>query len=221
MSTTPARTPRLPLIVVILGGLAAIVAASVAVAPRPAPAFVGTTFTDTAAAPPFALTDHDGRPATLQSFRGQPLIVFFGYTHCPDVCPLTLAKLNAAADGLGKRGRDLRIALVTMDPARDTPSVLKAYAARFGPRVVGLTGDSAALARAAAGYGAYATFPDTAASASAHAGHEAHGAARRPAAMSHSRGIYGIDRAGNLQVIISDTATPDEVEHDLALLLKM
>ncbi|HEX2076748.1 MAG TPA: SCO family protein [Longimicrobium sp.] len=216
-----AGAPRLALWTCVAVMAALVVTAGVAVAPRPMPRFHGTTYTEVAPAAEFALVDHDGRPVSLQSYRGAPVLLFFGYTHCPDVCPLTLDRLTRALKSVGGRARDVRILLVTLDPARDTPAALKAYASRFGPAVTGLTGDSAALAKAWAGYGAYVT---TAAARPASAAGHAH-AADQPVPTAtktvHSSVVYGIDRRGNLQVVISDTATPEQVADDVRTLARL
>lgn len=177
-----------------------------------APTFHGTTYDDHAPAPDFALVDHEGRSVTLASYRGHPVLLFFGYTHCPDICPLTLARLQRSVRALGGRGEDVRVLLVTNDPRRDTPAVLREYVSRFGPQVVGLTGDSAAVARAMAGYGAY-TMPGA-------APHAEHGAAR-PAAMGHTAQVFGIDRQGRLQVVISEGAREEWLDDDVRTLAKL
>jgi cytochrome oxidase Cu insertion factor (SCO1/SenC/PrrC family) len=200
-----------------------VVAAAVAAAPRPAPRFEGTTYTEVLPAAEFALADHDGRPVSLRSYRGAPVLLFFGYTHCPDVCPLTLDKLTRALRTGGRRTRDVRILLVTLDPERDTPAALKAYAARFGPAVVGLTGDSAALARAWRGYGAYTAEVPVQPAVHGHGAHASPPPAGVAAAMKtvHSGAVYGIDRRGNLQVVISDAATVEQVVHDVRILARL
>ena len=177
-----------------------------------AAAFHGTTYEDTGPAPDFALTDHTGREVTLASFRGHPVLLFFGYTHCPDICPLTLARLQRSVRALGSRGEDVRVLLVTNDPARDTPPVLKAYVARFGPQVVGLTGDSASVARAMAGYGAY-TLPS---GAGAHGDH-----APKTPAIPHSAVVYGIDRQGRLQVVMSEGTKQEWLDDDVKALARL
>ncbi|HEU0301851.1 MAG TPA: SCO family protein [Longimicrobium sp.] len=216
-----AGAPRLALWTCVAGMAALVVAAGVAIAPRPVPRFHGTTYTEVAPAAEFALVDHDGRPVSLRSYRGAPVLLFFGYTHCPDVCPLTLDRLTRALRAAGGGARDVRILLVTLDPARDTPAALKAYASRFGPAVTGLTGDSVSLATAWAGYGAYATTV-AARTAHAHGAHRADESAPAPAATKtvHSSVVYGIDRSGNLQVVISDTATPEQIADDVRTLAR-
>ena len=89
---------------------------------------------------PFRLTSADGRTVTDQSFRGRYVLVYFGYTACQDVCPLTLGAVAAALDELGARGGRVQPLFVTVDPRRDTPEVLRQYVASFSPRLIGLTG---------------------------------------------------------------------------------
>jgi protein SCO1/2 len=108
---------------------------------------------------PFALVDQDGRPTTDKSFAGRYRAIYFGYSFCPDVCPTTLQTLMqgyrsfaAASPALAAR---LAPVFITVDPDRDTPAVLKAYVAAFGPQLVGLTGSPAAIATAAKAYGVY------------------------------------------------------------------
>src|SRR5215211_5417131 len=91
------------------------------------PAFHGTTYDEVTPAPPFELVDHTGRRVTLDDYRGKAVLLFFGFTHCPDVCPLTLAKLARVTDGLGRRADDVQVLLATVDPARDTPAALAEY----------------------------------------------------------------------------------------------
>jgi len=90
-------------------------------------------------APDFTLTDQTGRPFTLSAQRGVPVVLFFGYTHCPDTCPTTLAKLAQAVRS-SAAPRDVRVAFVTVDPARDSPNALARYLHVFDPRFTGLTG---------------------------------------------------------------------------------
>jgi protein SCO1/2 len=96
-------------------------------------------------APDFTLTDQDGQPYTLSQHTGRPVAVFFGYAHCPDVCPTTLAALAGAKRKLGAAGATFDVVLVTVDPKRDTPAVLKRYVHLFDPAFIGLTGSEAQL----------------------------------------------------------------------------
>jgi protein SCO1 len=101
---------------------------------------------------PLTLLDHTGKPFTRESLNGQPSLVFFGFTHCPDVCPSTLATLAQVKKAANIS--DLRVILVTVDPARDTPEALSMYVNAFDPQFVGLTGDEAGISKAAAAFGA-------------------------------------------------------------------
>jgi protein SCO1/2 len=216
MAENRAWTQRLALGTVVVAAVAILVATGIAVAPRTAPAFHGTTYTEVAPAAQFSLVDQDGRHVSLDSYRGKPVLLFFGYTRCPDVCPTTLNKLTKAMKDAGSDARDIQVLLITLDPANDTPATLRKYTGHFGPAVVGLTGDSAALATARQGYGAYVE--QVAATAPAHGGHGGHAAPPAGVKSVHSSVVYGIDRRGNLQVVISDSATPDEVRDDIRTL---
>ncbi len=101
---------------------------------------------------PFELVDHDGRRRTDRDFRGAFLLVFFGYTHCPDICPTGLQTMADALDLLGPLGKRVRPVFITVDPARDTPAQLKDYVASFHPRLIGLTGTEGRIAAAARAY---------------------------------------------------------------------
>ena len=98
-----------------------------------------------AAAPDFTLTDQDGRPYTLSAHRGHAVALFFGYAHCTDICPTTLADLARAKRSLGAAGASVDVVFVTVDAARDTPAALKRYVRAFDPAFVGLTGSAAQL----------------------------------------------------------------------------
>ena len=105
---------------------------------------------------PFRLTDQDGKPITEQDLKGRPFLVFFGFTHCPDVCPTTLFQISEILKAAGQKGRPLRALFISVDPERDRPEVLKSYLASFDPRITGLTGDPAAVEAAVKAYRAYA-----------------------------------------------------------------
>jgi cytochrome oxidase Cu insertion factor (SCO1/SenC/PrrC family) len=104
---------------------------------------------------PFRLSDQDGQVRTDADFRGQFLLVFFGYTNCPDTCPTTLQTITTAMDKLGPDAVKVTPIFITVDPERDTPAVLKAYAANFTPRLVALTGSAGDIAAAAKVYRIY------------------------------------------------------------------
>jgi len=97
----------------------------------------------------FTLTDHTGKTRVLADFRGKVVVMFFGYTRCPDVCPTTLAELKAVKDQLGKDGERVQVLFVTVDPERDTRQLLANYVPAFDPSFLGLYGDAAATAKVA------------------------------------------------------------------------
>jgi protein SCO1/2 len=107
------------------------------------------------AAPDFTLTDQGGRPFRLSALRGHTVALFFGYTHCPDVCPTTLAALARAKRKLGAAGARFDVVFVTVDPRRDTPAVVGRYVKLFDPSFIGLSGTDAALAPIYAEYKVY------------------------------------------------------------------
>jgi len=104
---------------------------------------------------PFALTDQNGVRRTDADFRGKLMLVYFGFTYCPDICPTDLQQMALAVDQLGPAGGTVQPVFITVDPARDTVEHLKDYMALFHPRFVGLTGDAAAIRQAARAYRVY------------------------------------------------------------------
>jgi protein SCO1/2 len=104
---------------------------------------------------PFALTDQNGARRTDADFRGKLMLVYFGFTFCPDVCPTDLLQISLAIDQLGPAGEMVQPVFITVDPARDTPAHLKNYMPVFHPRFVGLTGDAGAIREAARAYRVY------------------------------------------------------------------
>lgn len=104
---------------------------------------------------PFTLTDQDGKQRRDTDFKGQFMLVYFGYTYCPDVCPTELNQMSLALEELGKDADNVRPIFITIDPERDTPARLKEYAENFHPRLVALTGDAKAIKDVAKAYRAY------------------------------------------------------------------
>ncbi len=94
---------------------------------------------------PFRLVAGDGRVVTDRDFPGQALLIYFGYTNCPDVCPLTLRRMAEAIDQLGAEGTRVQPLFITVDPTRDTPDVMRRYTAAISPRLIGLTGGDDAI----------------------------------------------------------------------------
>ncbi|HME25252.1 MAG TPA: SCO family protein [Acetobacteraceae bacterium] len=112
-----------------------------------------------AAAPPpggpFTLQDGDGKPVSDRDFRGKYMLVYFGYTFCPDACPTTLNAVADALDRLGAKADQIQAIFITVDPKRDTPAVMKQYVAAFTPRLIGLTGSLEQIAQVAEEYRVY------------------------------------------------------------------
>ena len=114
---------------------------------------VGTGTPDIGA--PFTLIDQDGKPRSSRGFAGKYMLIYFGYTYCPDVCPTTLALMGDAIGRLGPKGAQVVPVFITVDPERDTPAQLKSYLKSFGPNFVGFTGDVKSVAKVAADYRVY------------------------------------------------------------------
>jgi protein SCO1/2 len=104
---------------------------------------------------PFSLTDHTGRRVSEKDYLGKYMLVFFGFTYCPDVCPTELQVMSAALDELGPDGNVIQPIFVSIDPERDTPEVIKQYVENFHPRLVGLTGSAEEIAAIARAYRVY------------------------------------------------------------------
>src|SRR6185436_19773724 len=104
---------------------------------------------------PFRLWDQNGHPVSDADLKGEPYLVFFGFTHCPDVCPTTLLEVSNVLDKLGADASKLRALFITVDPERDQPAGLRDYLSSFNPRLIGLTGDLAAVTAVARAYHVY------------------------------------------------------------------
>ena len=147
------RTRRLaaPIAAFLFGLVALGVAAYVTLAPetprRQASSAIGGSF---------ALVDGEGRTVTETDFKGTPFLVFFGFTHCPDICPTKLAELSEVFTKLGRKGAKVRALFVTVDPERDTPAVMKSYVSSFDDRIVGLTGDRVEIDKVIKAYRVFA-----------------------------------------------------------------
>jgi protein SCO1/2 len=128
----------LPLIAFLFGVIALGIAVYVVFAPDPLQQ-------QGAVGGPFSLVDQNGGTVTQAALENGPSLVFFGFTHCPDICPTTLFEVSRIYDALGSKADRLKTFFVTVDPERDTPDLLKSYLSSFDPRIVGLTGDRAAI----------------------------------------------------------------------------
>lgn len=154
-----------------------------------------------------ALTDHDGRQVTLDTFKGKVVVLFFGYTHCPDVCPTTLSDMSQAIKSLPPEDAGkIQVLFVTVDPERDTPDILKAYVPYFNPGFLGLYGSKEQVAQAAREFRVV------------YRKHVEPGATDY--LVDHSAGSYVLDTSGRLRVYLPFAMKPADVAHDLAVLLK-
>ena len=147
----------------------------------------------------FSLIDQNGVRRTEKDFAGKPMLVFFGYTHCPDVCPTTLALMSAALERMGPDAKRLTPVMITVDPKHDTPESMKAYLASFGPEFVGLTGTEDEIAAAAKAYKVYYKPADVDAGE----------------VLVHSSVIYLMDGKGAFLSHYSVETPPDEMARDL------
>jgi protein SCO1/2 len=169
-----------------------------------APRFKLTDITGAGFGKRLELNDQDGKPRTLAEFRGKVVAVFFGFTHCPDVCPTTLAEMAQVKKALGPDGNRFQVLFVTVDPERDTPAVLKQYVPAFDPSFIGLTGDADAIARAAKEFKIfYQKQPQKGGGYS----------------MDHSAGTYVLDREGRPRLFAQYGQGAEAILHDVRLLL--
>ena len=154
----------------------------------------------------FTLRDHNGKERTLADFRGKAVVVFFGYTQCPDVCPTTLAALAEAMKRLGPDADRVQVVFITVDPERDTPDLLSKYVPAFDPRFLGLRGDAEQTARTAKEFKIlYQKQP---------------GSSSGSYTMDHSAGTFIFDPQGRLRLYVGLAQGPDVFTHDLRELLK-
>ena len=170
-----------------------------------APKFNNTDITGAGYGKELSLTDQNGRPRTLADFRGKVVVLFFGYTHCPDVCPTTLAELSQVMKMLGSDADRVQVLFVTVDPERDTPAVLSQYVTAFDPRFLGLSGDAAATRRAAKEFKVF---------------YEKHkGPAPGEYSVDHSAGTYVIDPEGRLRLFVGYGKPGADLAQDIRTLL--
>jgi len=168
-------------------------------------AFQNTDVTGLDYAKGFALTDHTGKPRTLADFKGKVVVVFFGYTQCPDVCPTTMAEMASVMQKLGPLADQVQVLFITLDPERDTQQLLASYVPAFDKRFIGLRGTPGQTAKTAREFKVfYAKVP---------------GADPNSYTIDHTAGSYVFDRDGRLRLFIRHGQGPDPIVHDLRQLL--
>lgn len=168
------------------------------------PKFKSTDITGVDYGRSLELTDHTGRLRRLEDFRGKAVVLFFGFTHCPDVCPTTLAELSQAMKQLGADAERVQVLFVTVDPERDTREALAKYVTAFDPRFLGLYGDAAATQRVAKEFKIYYEKRTTGESYS----------------VDHSGQSYVLDPQGRLRLLVRPERITADLPEDLRTLLK-
>jgi protein SCO1/2 len=171
-----------------------------------APRFKSSDITGAGFGRDFALSDHAGKPRVLADFRGKAVVLFFGYTQCPDVCPTTLAALADALKQLGPDAERVQVLFVTVDPERDTAELMSSYVTAFGPSFVGLRGDADATARTAKEFKVlYEKRP---------------GRTPESYTVDHSAGTFVFDPQGRLRLYVGNGQGADVFAHDIRELLR-
>ncbi len=163
--------------------------------------FVGTVLTDPQPAPAFSLTADTGETASLADYEGQVVLLYWGYTFCPDVCPASLAELAAAVSLLGEDKDKVQVAMISVDPMRDTPEVLGDYVDHFDQSFVGFTGTQAEIEQVALDYNVYFA--------------AAEGTAATGYLVDHWAGVMLIDRDGRLVEMLSYGTTSEDIAADV------
>ena len=170
------------------------------------PTFLATDITGAQFGKDFKLADHTGKSRTLADFKGKAVVLFFGYTHCPDICPATMGEIAAALQKLDKDAARVQVLFVTVDPQRDTPERLAQYLSAFSPAFLGLYGDPQSTRDIASEFKIVyqkqmMNSPD----------HHT---------MDHSSGTYIFDPKGKLRLYVSNGAGRDVFAHDIVELLR-
>ncbi|MBC7202044.1 MAG: SCO family protein [Pusillimonas sp.] len=150
------------------------------------------------------MTDHTGQTRTLADFNGKALLVFFGFTHCPDVCPTAMAQLAQTMQLLGEQAKQVQVAMISVDPERDTPERMAQYVKAFHPDFIGLTGTAAQLKQTAGSFRAFYSKVEQ---------------DNGNYSLDHSASFYLFDKQGNVRVLIRPDAGPREIADDIQALL--
>jgi len=166
----------------------------------------GAVIEPPAQATDFTLTDQNGQPLRLSNQKGKIVLIFFGYTHCPDVCPITLSEYKKIKSLLGDKADQVSFMYITVDPERDSVEQVKAFLQNFDPTFIGLTGDRATLEPVWKAYGVYQQKQD----AGSAAGY----------LVDHSTRTYLIDPQGNWRINYPYGMEPEKIAQDLQHLLK-
>ncbi len=172
---------------------------------KPKASFSNTDVTGLDYAKGFSLTDHHGQKRSLDDFRGKVVLVFFGFTHCPDVCPTTLSEMAGIMKSLGPDAHRLQVLFITLDPARDTPALLADFVPAFDPSFIGLTGDQASIDAVAKDFKVFAQ--------------KVPGKDGQSYTIDHTAGSYVFDRHGRIRLFVRHGQPGDGLLTDLKQLL--
>jgi len=167
--------------------------------------FANTDITGLDYAKGFALTDHNGKPRTLADFKGKVVVVFFGYTQCPDVCPTTLSELAGIKQALGSDAERLQVIFITLDPQRDTPELLAGFVPAFDSSFLGLWGEQAVIDKVAKDFKVFAQKVPSKDSKSY--------------TIDHTAGSYVFDDQGRIRLFVRHGQGSDGLQKDLQRLL--
>ncbi len=168
--------------------------------------FRGTTYdTPYPVAPDFRLTDANGKPFSLSENQGKITLLFFGYAYCPDICPTTLSELKLTMEKLGSSAEDVQVVFISVDPGRDTSENLQKFVERFNPTFIGLSGTQEELEPIWNGYGIFReVVPGTSAT---------------NYIINHTARVFLVDTNGNLRLSFGFQTPPEDIAHDIEIIL--
>lgn len=169
--------------------------------------FRGTLYEPAQAAPDFSLSRSDGSEYRLNQQRGKVVLLFFGYTSCPDVCPTTLAELRKIDSEVANGTNQVQVVFVTVDPERDTPEKIQKYVSIFNPDFIGLSGSESELSPIWKAYGVYREIDKSTTTATGYL-------------VTHTARLYVIDKDGNLRLSYSYGSATEDIVHDLKILFE-
>lgn len=167
--------------------------------------FVATDITGADFAKTLTLTDHNGKLRTMSDFKGKAVVLFFGFTHCPDVCPTTMADLKQAMTLMGDKSDEVQVLFVTVDPQRDTQEVLAQFVPSFDPRFIGLWGSLQETAETLGNFKIYYS--------------KVKGNNQNDYTIDHSAGMYAFDKTGKIRLYMGYGQKPADIASDVSKLL--
>ena len=167
--------------------------------------FVGTDISSAHMDTSFKLRDFNGRLRTLEDFRGKVVVLFFGFTHCPDICPTTMTDLKKTMNLLKEKASAIQVIFITLDPARDTEDVLKKFIPTFNSSFLGLTGSESEIDKVTTQFKIFYN--------------KVNDGSKAGYTIDHSAGLYVIDKSGNVKLHISYGEKPEDIASDLEKLI--